>query len=60
MAWRLRGCKAHALEQIGRSDEAAEDRARANAEFGTLARRIPDPELQAWFTRQPLAARWLG
>ena len=59
MAWRLRGCKAHALDQLGRSDEAADDRARANTDFGTLARRIPDPELQAWFNRQPLAARWL-
>ena len=60
MAWRLRGCRAHTLDQLGRSDEAADDRARANADFGTLARRIPDPELRAWFNRQPLAARWLG
>ena len=59
MAWRLRGCKAHALDRLGRSDEAADDRARATTEFGTLARRIPDPKLQAWFNRQPLAARWL-
>jgi tetratricopeptide (TPR) repeat protein len=60
LAWRLRGCRAHVLDQVGRSDEAADNRARANTEFGTLARRIPDPELQGWFNRQPLAARWLG
>jgi hypothetical protein len=60
LAWRLRGCRAHTLDALDRKDEAADDRTRAKGEFGTLASRIPDPELRAWFNRQPLAARWLG
>jgi hypothetical protein len=59
-AWRLRVCRSHALDQLGRGNEAVDDRVRANSEFDTLARRIHDPELRAWFNRQPLAARWLG
>jgi hypothetical protein len=60
LTWRLRGCRAHALDQLGRTDEAMVDRAQARDEFDTLAGRIPDPALQAWFIRQPLATRWLG
>ncbi|MDP9332443.1 MAG: hypothetical protein M3Q30_03900, partial [Actinomycetota bacterium] len=60
LTWRLRACRAHALDQLGRAEEATAARAQAKDEFDTLAGRIPDPALQAWFMRQPLAARLLG
>ena len=60
LTWRLRGCRADALDHLGRGDEAAAERAQANNEFDTLTGRIADPDLRAWFVRQPLAVRWLG
>jgi tetratricopeptide (TPR) repeat protein len=60
LTWRLRGCRAYALDQLGRIDEAAAERAQAADEFDTLANRIADSDLRAWFVRQPLAVRWLG
>ncbi|MDQ1456561.1 MAG: hypothetical protein QOH28_2181 [Actinomycetota bacterium] len=59
LTWRLRGCRAHALDQLGRAEEARAARAQAQDDFDTLTGRISDPALQAWFIRQPLAARWL-
>jgi len=59
LTWRLRGCRAHALDRLGRAEEATAARAQAQDDFDTLTGRIPDPALQAWFIRQPLAARWL-
>ena len=50
----------HALDQLGRAADAAEQRGRARDEFDTLAARIADPMLHGWFVRQPLATRWLG
>jgi class 3 adenylate cyclase/tetratricopeptide (TPR) repeat protein len=60
LTWRFRGCRANVLDQLGRAAEATEERARAAADFDTLAERIADPVLRRWFVRQPLAARWLG
>ena len=60
LAWRFRGCRSYALEQLGRASEAAEERERAAADFDTLTGRIADPALRRWFVRQPLARRWLG
>jgi class 3 adenylate cyclase len=60
LAWQLRGCRAHALDKLSCSDEAANDRARASDDFDTLAGRIADNRLRDWFERQPLASRWLG
>jgi hypothetical protein len=60
LTWRFRGCRAHALDQLGRGNEATEERALAAADFDTLTDRIADPVLRGWFVRQPLAARWLG
>lgn len=60
LTWRLRGCRAHSLDRLGSTDEAADERARAAADFDTLAGRIADPVLRGWFVRQPLAVRWLG
>jgi class 3 adenylate cyclase/tetratricopeptide (TPR) repeat protein len=60
LTWRLRGCRAHALDHLGRGDEAASERAQAGNEFDTLTGRIADSDLRAWFVRQPLAVRWLG
>ena len=59
LVWKLRGCRSHALAQLGREGEAATERAKAATEFATLADRIGDPELREWFVRQPLATRWL-
>src|SRR5439155_21829635 len=55
LTWRLRGCRAHALDQLGRAEEATAARAQAQDDFDTLTGRISDPALQAWFIRQPLA-----
>ena len=60
LTWRLRGCRAHALDQLGRTEEATAARAQAQDDFDTLTGRIADPTLQGWFIRQPFAARWLG
>ena len=50
----------HALDQLGRADEATAERARAAADFDTLAGADRRSGAARWFVRQPLAARWLG
>ena len=60
LIWKLRGCRARALDHLGRTEEAEQDRDRATTEFELLASRIHDPALRGWFVRQPLAALWLG
>ncbi|HYN33107.1 MAG TPA: AAA family ATPase [Ilumatobacteraceae bacterium] len=55
LIWRLRHVRALALESLGRGDEAAPESALAGTEFRVLAQRIADPDLRAWFERQPLA-----
>lgn len=57
--WRLLAIRAEALAVAGGAD-AAEARAEALAAFTEVADRIADPELRAWFDRQPLAAALLA
>ncbi len=54
VVWRLRRVRALALDALGHGD-AASEAAHAATEFRTLAERIVDPDLRAWFERQPLA-----
>lgn len=55
--WRLRTLVARGLEAVGDTDSARGNLRTAHHEFDVLARRIADPDLRAWFTRQPLAPR---
>jgi hypothetical protein len=48
LTWRLRMVLARA------TGEATD---RAAAEFRTIAERIPEPDIRAWYERQPLAPR---
>ena len=60
LTWKFRVCRARALAQLGRTNEAEQDRGCAAADFELLASRIHDPELRGWFDRQPLATLWLS
>lgn len=53
--WRLRRCRAEALEHVGRVDDARVERDRAADEFAALSRLIGDDSLRAWFLSQPWA-----
>lgn len=55
VVWRLRTVRASALSALGNQDDAATEAAHTATEFRTLADRIVDPDLRAWFERQPLA-----
>lgn len=55
LAWRLRRVRALALAELGRHDDAEAVERQAALEFATLAARIPESEMRAWFERQPLA-----
>ncbi len=55
LRWRLLAIRAEALAARG-DDEAGAARAAARAAFTEVADRIADPDLRAWFERQPLAA----
>jgi class 3 adenylate cyclase/tetratricopeptide (TPR) repeat protein len=54
LIWQLRRVRGLALEALG-DDDASTVLTIANAEFRVLADRIADPDLRAWFERQPLA-----
>ena len=53
--WRLRRVRSLALAALDLDDEAGIEAALASTEFRALAARIADPDLRAWFERQPLA-----
>jgi tetratricopeptide (TPR) repeat protein len=55
VVWKLRMLRALALEARGDHAAAADERARAAAQFTTLRDRIADPALRRCFEEQPLA-----
>ena len=60
LVWRLLAIRAEALAVAGDDVEAGVARATALAAFTVVADRITDPELRAWFDRQPLAGALLA
>jgi class 3 adenylate cyclase len=57
VVWKLRMLRSLALDARGDEATAADERARATAEFTTLRDRIADPALRQCFEAQPLAPR---
>lgn len=60
LRWRLLAIRAEALAASGDDVAAADARAAGLVAFTEVADRIADPELRAWFDRQPLARALAG